>query len=111
MPPLCPPEGCPHYGLHLCAVWVHVCARPCAACHHSYVYVASWAVCHRLSACVGVDGSILLLPDHLWVSMAIPSVSWLGSVCQHENYMHLLVPAHLWQCPSAPVPEKGVGCH
>lgn len=48
---------------------------------------------------MGVDGSVLLLPDHLWVSMAIPSVSWLGSVCQHENYMHLLVPAHL--CGSA----------
>lgn len=51
--------------------------------------------------------------------MAIHSVSQLGSACQHKNYVHLLVPAHL--CGSAhlypclggdwAVTEKtGLGC-
>lgn len=83
----------PPWPASVCAVGV---LGPCAARHRSCVCnVASWAVCHRASACVGAHGSSSRLPDHLWVPAALPSVSRLGSACQLANAVHLLVPAHL----------------
>lgn len=62
-----------------------------------------------MSACVGADGSILCLPDHLWVPVALPSVSRLGSACQLANAVHLLVPAISAAVPICTCAQEGTG--
>lgn len=52
-PLFAPLDGCPHYGLHLCAVGPCVCWPPCCLSPLTCVHVTSQAVCHHVSACVG----------------------------------------------------------
>lgn len=65
---------------------------PCAACLYSCGFAGCVSPCE---CCVGTDGSISRLPDHLWIPAALPSVSRLGSACQLANAGHLSVPLHL----------------
>lgn len=89
----------------VCAVGLWVCLSP-ALCVSAHVCARGFAGCvSPCECCVGTDGSISRLPDHLWVPAALPSVSRLGSACQLANAGHLSVPlrlrgrAHLYPCP------------
>lgn len=66
-------RGCPTHDLHPCALWVHrrACPLHCVSLL-TCVHMALGAVCHRVSACVGMDGSILCLSDHLWSPRLFP---------------------------------------
>lgn len=69
--PLCPAS--------MCTRGPCMCLSPVLQSPLMCVHVALWAVCHPVSVCVGMDGSILCLSDHLWVPAALPSVSQFRS--------------------------------
>lgn len=92
IPSLRPKRGCYHCDMCLCVPWVCGCACP-LHCMSPLMWLCG--LCVTMECCVGTDGSISRLPDHLWVPAALPSVSRLGSACQLANTGHLSVPLRL----------------